>query len=1163
MPIKIKPLNILAFPQHWDGNAMTLRFLCVPSGDPEAALRPGGPSFATADFRFEARLIDSPAHLPRTVDAVAADPQPLLLDEPPVQKAALFAELHNHFTIAVPGPRARPLGTPRFRKPVTESYRALVGDRQLSPGLADADDYLCGLHEAHAGQPAEPAPIDVTRTWGEVIAFALRQPKLATALGLGGQARIVPPPGTFAAGGWLWVTLHASGDLGGEADLAASFAARIPPLDAAARDIYSALLFPIDAEGIDEGFADVTRHDRGFARLVHATTGDDDGDGISLAWDDEFVADDFARQVSGETGRPMATAGFRIDVRDPAAGPAWHSLQKIASPGLKLGPLDIGRYDGEAAVEVVPVQASPLRPGDFWMPPYFCTWRGASLVLTDADLTRLHAGADIDAGFESHRLGRQQVFAAVDDKAVPLLYGHGYEFRVRLADLSRGGPDADAPTPDDPGGEAHHVVAVAFPRRRRPGRPEILERPTREALRIVLGKPRLRHPELLFTGKSDFDTVFDAARADAAAGRQQEFGLPDPDVVALAIRVEVAALTGEAAGWLPLYETSRAFDGKELQLDLAPADVPDFAGLSALQPDAGPLTVPTARALRFVLIAVGRDEPGYFASDAARRGDPVTIEVRATPSIETDLLGPVELKSFLFRVDPAAHPLARLAQEAGLEARSQTLSARPGQRTVFGCSNALKHVLAPDAASLTFASDADVTQRWINAVQFDLRRDWTWDGLAPNGLVVRRTIRRAGQPDVTEIAGTIAVPHALPRRPAGTPADARDPARMSSRMVFIDAIDPKPRPLDPTAAKREPRDAAAEAAQFPAELDVTYTITATLADGVASPDPLAATVLLPIATPPVQVPVLVSAGIALSPYDATADYSATSQRDRMLWLEFAEKPADPQDRYFVRVVALAPDPLLIDRATAALVPEPALAIDSETMRLIVPGQPRDDNGLAAMQPLQHQSPGGVTWLVPLPDGLAANSAELFGMFTYEVRLGHAGPAWSTAQGRFGPPLRIAGVQHPPPPLVCQAARGEDAIKVRAAFATAVHNGRHLRPVFPNTRLWAVLYARVRQADAAGWRNLMLLRLPLPPPPRDPNRPLPEAASAPLLFGETSVSLAEIARLLRSRGLPEATPLSALAVEFLTEPEIDDPLGSGLGHARMLRTSPLVAIPDAC
>ena len=47
------------------------------------------------------------------------------------------------------------------------------------------------------------------------------------------------------------------------------------------------------------------------------------------------------------------------------------------------------------------------------------------------------------------RLGREQVFEPVGDKDVALLYGHSYRFRVRLADLSYGGPDFGVETPDD------------------------------------------------------------------------------------------------------------------------------------------------------------------------------------------------------------------------------------------------------------------------------------------------------------------------------------------------------------------------------------------------------------------------------------------------------------------------------------------------------------------------------------------------------------------------------------------------------------------------------------------------------------------------------------------------------------------------------------------
>ncbi len=1169
MAITTAELNLLAFPQHWDGAALTVRFLCLPQNDPRAPLAAGALAFADADLRFEARLIPSLDHLPRAADAVAVGP--LLLDEAPQQKAALFAELAVQFKIVPPD--AAPLvapPAPRFRKPVTASYRSLVGSRQLSAGLASADDYACALHAAHAEQPAAPVVLPDTLRWGEVLAFALRQPKLASALGLLGQARIpLDDPALFARGGWLHIGLHASGDLAADPAWVASHAARLPPLQAGVpRGLYATVLFPVDGAGVaDDVFRDAERYDQGFARLVHAAQGGQQGDAIRLAWDDEHLADAFARQVAASANAPMGTAGYRVDVRDLAGdgaggvadgaadGGAWHSLQQVASIGpLMLGPLTLGPAAGEVAIEVAPVQASPTLVGDFWMPPYFCTWRGASLVLTDADLTRLHQRAGFDPAFDAMRLGREQRFEAVGDKDVALLYGHRYQFRVRLADLSRGGPGPDAATPAATDRDAHHLAELSFMRHKPPGAVQVVQRPSRADLRLIVAKPRLRHPELLFTGAHSFADLDAALDADLLAGRQTEPGLPDPDVLVLHIRLEVRALQGDQAAWWPLYETRRAFDADALTLDLQPVDLPTLDGLAALQPEAGALLVPTARDLRLVLVALGRGDAGYFASDAARQGTAVVVELRAAAQAEAALFAAEPLlRSFFFRAaggNPAVpRPLARLAQEAGLDARELTLTGRAASRTVLGCASALRHVLSPERASLTLASDTDLAQRWINVLQIALARDWTWDALATDGLAVQRRLSRPGQADVVELAGTITLPRAVAATalpPAGPVGDgARDPQRAFSQLVFIDALDPKPRP-----------------GGFPTELSVSYEISAVLRDGVPAPAALQLGVLLPVTTPPVQVPHLVSAGIALSPHLAADDYASTQQRQRMLWLEFDAPPADPQDAYFVRVLACAADPLLTDEVIAETKPEPALPLDAEWLRQVSPGQPRDDNGLHAMQALLQPALSGAQYLIPLPDGLSAASPELLGLFTYEVRLGHAGGRWSTAQGRFGAPLRVAGVQHPPPPLACQAARGSDAVQVRAPFATPVQGGRHVRPRLPKTRLWAVLYARVEQADAGAWRNLMLLRTPLFAL-GDPQFVRPSDGAAPLLFGEGQFALAQVQQTLQRHGLGPDAALTTLVVEFQTDPDIDDPLGRNLGHARMLRVSPLVPVPPAC
>src|SRR5258708_35964245 len=81
------------------------------------------------------------------------------------------------------------------------------------------------------------------------------------------------------------------------------------------------------------------------------------------------------------------------------------------------------------------------------------------------------------------------------------------------------------------------------------------------------------------------------------------------------------------------------------------------------------------------------------------------------------------------------------------------------------------------------------------------------------------------------------------------------------------------------------------------------------AEGPAIQDlPLHLALHLPIAARPMQTPQLVSAGIALSPYAAASDYSATTPRQRGLWLEFPAPGSDPDARYFARVLSYAREP---------------------------------------------------------------------------------------------------------------------------------------------------------------------------------------------------------------------------------------------------------------
>ena len=229
-------------------------------------------------------------------------------------------------------------------------------------------------------------------------------------------------------------------------------------------------------------------------------------------------------------------------------------------------------------------------------------------------------------------------------------------------------------------------------------------------------------------------------------------------------------------------------------------------------------------------------------SSRSRQGALSTVEMRAAAQIEGISSPPRPSSSFFFRSgrrDATSRPLARLAQRSG-STRELTLTGRAGRRLsrlrqrAYGTS-------CRRNGPLSLCSDADLSQRWINVLQFELARDWTWDGLAENGLAVRRTARAGtGQPDVVELAGTVAVPRTIPRlRPQrGTPTAGSARAIQPHRLHRRDR---------PQAAKR-------------AGQPISGRTGRDLRDQRGAPRRGAAAGsvvrlgLLPITTPPVQVP---------------------------------------------------------------------------------------------------------------------------------------------------------------------------------------------------------------------------------------------------------------------------------------------------------------------
>lgn len=1187
-------LTLLPFPQAWTGGVLSLRAVVLPRGTPMSALMtgvpglPDAPAFADGEIQLEARLIPSTTKLPDPADVTA------FIDlgaASPAGRRPLFEAVESQFVIdpALEAAAKNPRRSGRqVKKLLTPSYVnafAFAGPR--TPFGVLGDEYACAMRRAcQLGKPPGPSPSKKT-IWGRVISQCLRQPLLAERMGLLFTADITPAANFLASGGWLFLGLRATSAYADHAaaqpDLVAAYAARIPALSTD-RVLFAPVLFPVTSTpppgDYDDVFGETAGYDDGFAKIVHAaqqTTGMPIGlesnqtaqgpaptpvrdTGIQLGWDDEQLLVWMNRQIADpatETRQtPMVIRGYRIDVRE-IGDSSFHSLMQVEAD-LAVAAEDIGRFIGELNVEVAPLQLENQEDGDYWTPAYFTQWQGRSLVTEDTVDLKLagHAGA----------LGQ---YTPVDDTVVKLRYGHTYEFRVRFADLSSGGP-APADVAVNPA--LAPVATRPFRRFVPPGLPRIEGVPAApDALNppeeLTITRPNVAYPTAVFTDAPNAEArlLADLQRIKNE-GVGDVPGIPDPDVATAEIGVAVVGLRFDSAndgnGVPPvrtLYTTTRDFPAdldEPLVVALQWNDEADVDTIVA--PAAGPLPVPRAREVIVTVRAVGRSDPGldYFGSEAARFGDATSVQVTAAGDDERAFFVPEDparqLRAVLLRpqekdtlallarlrasgrgTEADTSPLHLLAEELGLETSGRALWARPGRRVIFACSRDLAHVISPDGSAVTFSSEADLTDRWIAVLTVGIRRDWTWNGddrvaveIARDGAGVIGRIRlpRSVNPEVFQVPEI-----------AGAPVD-----RAATHIVFIDVVDPKPVPP-----------------AHPSEMSLSYTLTPVFRHAPGQADgPLELDVELPIAAPPTQTPRLVSAGVALSPYERTDDYSTTEARTRLLWIEFEAPPENPADAYFGRVLAYAPDPMLTREVPVSPPPEPPLPIAPEFIRVIRSGQADDQAGLSAMQRLlPTNSPKH--FLVPLPPGLEQTSLELLGFFVYELRLGHA-VGWSTARARFGPALRVTGVQHPPAPLSCEAFRTPTGVIASAPFATPVFEGRSLFPAVPATNIWALLYAQVVQADGEDHRNILLSRRPAPfRRKHDLTQPV-----APR--GDARWSQAEIEAALLSLGLPKSSPLSVLAVELL--PEVNrapDPLGSDLGTTRILRSSRLVPVPPVC
>jgi hypothetical protein len=130
---------------------------------------------------------------------------------------------------------------------------------------------------------------------------------------------------------------------------------------------------------------------------------------------------------------------------------------------------------------------------------------------------------------------------------------------------------------------------------------------------------------------------------------------------------------------------------------------------------------------------------------------------------------------------------------------------------------------------------------------------------------------------------------------------------------------------------------------------------------------------------------------------------------------------------------------------------------------------------------------------------------------------------------------------------------------------------------PHTSLWTMLYAQVLQADGASHRNILLAARQLFPPASTTGLPAAQFSRDVYGIGEftqkddpskmagTPARWQGIDTLLHALALPLDSPLSVLTVEMMPQysDSANNPVDADFGKLRILRTSPLVAVPPIC
>ncbi|KQS34498.1 hypothetical protein [Pedobacter sp. Leaf194] len=1324
-------LCILTFPQYYKNGRITFNIVIIPRNlNPLLPLQAGLPAFADAKILFKAMVINSLEGLPLSGSAVQSSS--LIIEDQIASSREVWEALKVQME-ASDGMKITDAESAKseqrsahaidkyknvsIKKYLPESYRASFNYvRARSKYALTGDEYSCAVKNKNPENTDTGSHRDAL-SWGKVIALCLRNPALAQKGGLIYKASIAvnDSAGLFEKGGWLYCGFAAGSPFEGLDDM--QYAARIPALKGLQeRILFSAVQFPVSAVannsvGYDEVLRDAIVYDDGFAKIVHANQPvnqdllqeKDNSNpplkdiGIRLGWDDEQIAVWYNRQMlkkeeqtDAPVDAPLGVFGYKVDVRKKGEE-LWLSQNSLVlqhNTALKNGQLVISNAGEiiEPGIEIHPAAHGDSQGSGFWLPMYFSSWIGKPVTIADKDAEDINMlrpdkmiepRPGIKNSINSIPKRTFHPYLADPANALALVYGNDYQFRVRLMDISGGGPPAAAKALN--GGEKP-VADLHFKRHIAAGALKILnindvfdKLPAKEVKPIIdtsilqniitadrpvlkIKRPLLGYPAVVFTGKyTDAVGKLSAILNDLPPGERKsvDIGLCDPDVDCFKVRVEVKSLEMDNGrsengkeSFIILYEKKFAFEAAENNYDqefpvtvvYKEYDVVDFTGAFDDTGSESELVLPTSRHIRLTFTPIISAANNDYADSSILEGKKLILTAYQASKTELNLLSKIDggFKALYLQPENAVDQnqvkiyktmvtlnlvksstpveVSRLADAFNLIAHNLTLEGEKGKRLQFGCSKMLRHSLAPDSSSISFSSLGELFNHWMIGVNFSLNRDWAWDGLERESFSVFRKWKRKGDMNFSNevLAGTINFSNTVAINALS------DPERSYSRLLFLDAFDPKE-----------------AATPFPAEIILSYRIeTHFKKDGRPARADLDITdqeLHLPVTIIPAQIPKLISAGIALSPYIADEQkYASTESRQRFLWLEMDAPPIDPNDTYFARVLSNAPDPLLslVTQKLMTYDPvDPPLNINDEKVRAIVAGMDNDFAGIGAMQEmLKGDDASGRSnfYMLPLPPGLNADSDEVFGFFSYEIRVGHNKDLWSTAQARYGRPLKVNGVQHPAPNLNCNVfrrkipvfsrslkekvliSRGEkiskipsrlvttapvkttflNEIVITAPFATAVLNGENVTANPPQTSLWYMLYTQVRQADGASYRNLLLSSgnmAYVPPKRRVLGKNELALKSEGTKSGIAVLKLEEVQQKLSELGLSSESSLSVLCVEMFpmenmwqTEDAKNralvesaaarqplNPLTTGLGSYRIYRTSALVPVADVC